>query len=218
MVEQRGPQLGSPPTAPQPAVVEKRRRPWPLVLLGVLLLLLGGAGGWLARGAVPTPEIAPVAAAPTSTAPPTPPPVPVAGPPIVPTTNTAPGDGPLLGRAGARPGRGIGVARPAEIDGEDGAVVTGVTWEDWGEDRATGRGTALYRPGDEPDAPGVQDRATVIAFDLGSCGDRNGDDGDDDGDDGGDDDSGDDAYQRVTWYFPQHGESFRESRAMDVCG
>jgi hypothetical protein len=168
--------------------------------VGLLLLALGGAGGWLARGAAtPTPIAAPAPAVtttvvPTSTAPP----APVAGPPIVPVTSTRAQDGPALGRSqGDR--RGYGAVQPTEIDGgTDRGLVTGITWEDWGEDRATGRGTALYRPGDEPDARGVQDRATVVAFDLGDC-------------------DGDEAYRRVTWYFPQHGEEFRESRAQELC-
>ncbi|WP_433802797.1 hypothetical protein [Actinomycetospora sp. CA-084318] len=192
--------MSTPPTGPAPVVATGPR--WPvLALVGLLLLAAGAAGGWLARGvtdtAVAAPAPAPVVATtvpPTSTVPP----APVAGPPIVPATSTTAGDGPELGRSeGDR--RGYGARQPTEIDGgSDRGLVTGITWEDWGEDRATGRGTALYRPGDEPDARGVQDRATVVAFDLGDC-------------------DGEEAYRRVTWYFPQHGESFRESEAQDIC-
>ncbi|GAA4853201.1 hypothetical protein GCM10023201_53290 [Actinomycetospora corticicola] len=188
-----------PPTGPAPVVGKGPR--WPLLaLVGLLLLALGGAGGWLARGAVTPTAVATPAPAVTTTVAPTStvPPAPVAGPPIVPVTSTRAQDGPALGRSqGDR--RGYGAVQPAEIDGgTDRGLVTGITWEDWGEDRATGRGTALYRPGDEPDARGVQDRATVVAFDLGDC-------------------DGDEAYRRVTWYFPQHGEEFRESRAQELC-
>jgi hypothetical protein len=187
--------------APTPVVGRSR---WPaLALAGLLLLAVGAAGGWLARGALtPTtttataPTVTTTAAATTTTS--TAAPLPVAGPPIVPATSTRSQDGPPLGRSRGSQ-RGYGAVQPAEIDGgSDRGLVTGITWEDWGEDRATGRGTALYRPGDEPDAPGVQDRATVVAFDLGDC-------------------DGDEAYRRVTWYFPQHGESFRESRAQELC-
>lgn len=190
------------PTVTAEAPPSAAGRRWPvLALVGLLLLALGAAGGWLARGAV-TPAVATVAApapAMTTTAAPTTtvPPLPVAGSPIVPATSTAAGDGPALGRSqGDR--RGYGAVRPAQIDGGDRGLVTGISWQDWGEDRATGRGTALYRPGDEPDARGVQDRATVVAFDLGDC-------------------DGEETYRRVTWYFPQHGESFRESQAQELC-
>ncbi|MCD2187951.1 hypothetical protein [Actinomycetospora soli] len=192
--------VGAPPTGPAPAVRKGPR--WPVLALAALLLLAAGAaGGWLARGATDTAAAATAPApvvtattAPTTTVPP----LPVAGPPIVPATSAAAGDGPELGRSeGDR--RGYGAVRPAEIDGgDDRGLVTGITWEDWGEDRATGRGTALYRPGDEPDARGVQDRVTVVAFDLGDC-------------------DGDEAYRRVTWYFPQHGEDVEESEAQDIC-
>ncbi|WP_026204459.1 hypothetical protein [Actinomycetospora chiangmaiensis] len=192
--------VGAPPTGPAPVVGTGPR--WPLLALaGLLLLALGGAGGWLARGAVGTTSAAPapvpavsVTAAPTSTVPPPP----VVGAPIVPATSTSAGDGPALGRSQGTQ-RGYGAVRPAEIDGgPDRGLVTGITWQNWGDDRATGRGTALYRPSDQPGARGVQDRATVVAFDLGDC-------------------DGEQAYRRVTWYFPQHGESFRESRAQKIC-
>ncbi|MDL5159593.1 hypothetical protein [Actinomycetospora termitidis] len=192
----------NPATAPQPVVATKRSR-WPLVLTGVLLLVLGTAGGWFARGTLvsePVPVAAPVATtAPTPTAT-TVPPLPVAGPPIIPSTTPNASDGPALGRTTAG-SRGWGVAQPTEIDGDDGAVVVGVRWEDWGEDRATGTGTAPYTPDDDGeggDTRVTQERATVVAFDLGDC-------------------DGREAYRRVTWYFPQHDEEFSPSRSVRVC-
>ncbi len=87
---------------------------------------------------------------------------------------------------------GFGRAKPAEISlgGDPTGVVTGITWTSWGGDTATGTGTSTYVGPNQSAAQGVEETATVVASDLGTCG-------------------GGAAYQQVKWYFPQQGETLR---------
>ncbi|MFC5061693.1 hypothetical protein [Actinomycetospora atypica] len=170
-----------------------RRRPLVLALVALVLLATGAAGGWLVRGATTRPAAAPAPV--TVTVQPTP----LAAPPIVPAPTTRATGVPVLGTA--RPdSRGYGSPRPSVIDGgaSSSGLVEGVRWSDWGEDRARGRGTALYVPEGSANAEGRRERAEVVAFDLGECDGRR-------------------AYRRVAWYFPQHDEAFDPARSLPVC-
>jgi hypothetical protein len=85
---------------------------------------------------------------------------------------------------------GFGQVKPAEISlgGDPTGMLTGITWQSWGGDTATGTGTSTYVGPNQSAAQGVQERATVVASDLGRCG-------------------GVAAYQQVKWYFPEQGET-----------
>jgi hypothetical protein len=109
---------------------------------------------------------------------------------------------PVLGRpAGvfAR-GTGFGQVRPPEVDngGDPTGLVTKITWSSWGGTTATGTGTGTYVAGNQPVAAGTPQRATIVAFNLGTC-------------------DGKLMYQAVEWYFPQHGQSFSSARYENVC-
>ena len=191
---------GTPPETGEPTdrlpaarTTGRDRRPMLLVLAALVLLAAGAAGGWLVRGATTRPVAAPAPV--TVTVQPTP----MAAPPIVPAPATPATGVPVLGVA--RPdARGYGSPRPSVIDGgaSSTGLVEGVRWSDWGEDRARGRGTALYVPEGSANAEGRRERAEVVAFDLGECDGRR-------------------AYRRVTWYFPQHDEGFDPARSQPLC-
>ena len=85
---------------------------------------------------------------------------------------------------------GFGQVKPAEISlgGDPTGMLTGITWQSWGGDTATGTGTSTYVGPNQSAAQGAQERATVVASDLGTCGSRT-------------------AYQQVKWYFPAQGET-----------
>jgi hypothetical protein len=88
------------------------------------------------------------------------------------------------------PAVGFGQVRPAEISlgGDPTGLLTGITWQSWGGNQATGTGTSTYVGPNQTVAQGTEETATVVAFDLGSCG-------------------GKPAYQQVKWFFPQQGET-----------
>jgi hypothetical protein len=104
----------------------------------------------------------------------------------------APGPSPTLGTASAwgASAIGFGHVKPAEISlgGDPTGVLTGISWQSWGGDTATGTGTGTYVAPGQVTAQGVQAMATVVASDLGTCG-------------------GGAAYQEVKWYFPGKGET-----------
>jgi hypothetical protein len=117
------------------------------------------------------------------------------------TSTTAAGQGGTAGTAGTAPTLGVarawgasavgfGEVKPAEISfgGDPTGLLTGITWQSWGGDTATGTGTSTYVGPNQSAAQGVQERATVVASDLGRCG-------------------GVAAYQQVKWYFPEQGET-----------
>ncbi len=95
-------------------------------------------------------------------------------------------------------GAGFGAIRPSAIDfnGDPTSFIDRIHWSRWGGRRAVGHGVAGF------DWPGfaVADgtryvRATVVAFDLGTC-------------------DGHPAYRREEWYFPQYGETFAAALAV----
>jgi hypothetical protein len=96
--------------------------------------------------------------------------------------------------------RGYGSARPSSISngGDPTGVVTDLTWESWGQSRAVGTGTAYYDPPGVPVAEATPERATVVAFDLGTC-------------------SGRYMYQAIEWYFPESGQAFSVTAYIDIC-
>jgi hypothetical protein len=95
---------------------------------------------------------------------------------------------------------GYGEVRPSEIDngGDSNGIIENITWSEWGGTQAFGDGTADWIPPGKPMAEGIRESAKVVAFDLGNC-------------------KGATVYRSVTWFFPQHGESFHPSRRIDAC-
>lgn len=123
---------------------------------------------------------------------------------VVPAAAAFAGTAPTLGLKQTKNhwGAGFGAVRPASIDfnGDPTSFIDKIHWSSWGASQAVGQGVAGFVwPGF-----GVADgtryvAATVVAFDLGTCG-------------------GHPAYQREEWYFPQYGETFAESSAYwNVC-
>ncbi len=114
-------------------------------------------------------------------------------PPASTTTRpSAVGVRPTLGLAGAfgPAGTGFGRVKPTEVSlgGDPTGTITGITWRSWGGSQATGTGTSTYVGPGQTVAQGTPETATVVAFDLGTC-------------------MSAPAYQQVTWYFPQHGQT-----------
>jgi hypothetical protein len=180
---------------------------WLAVAAGAagLAALAGCGSSGAAAGGPPAPASAGTPAAATATSAVTPAAgSPAVTPPARPTVAAGASSAgtPVLGRlAGvfAR-GSGFGQARPAEIfnGGDPTGLVTKITWQSWGGATATGTGTTTYVPANEPVADGRPETATVVAFDLGTCG-------------------GTYMYQAVEWYFPQHGQSFSAGQYENVC-
>jgi hypothetical protein len=110
---------------------------------------------------------------------------------------------PTLGRLAGdfAQGKGWGKVKPSEIynGGDPTGLVQHVVWTSWGGPKAVGTGMSDYVAANEDVAEGTQERATVVAFILGtSC-------------------DGKLMYQAVEWYFPQHGQSFDPNRYEDIC-
>jgi hypothetical protein len=127
---------------------------------------------------------------------------------LPPTTTT--GAAPILGSAawGAALGSfagisGFGQVAPAAISLGGVASsphVFSISWSNWGAPQAMGQGQAIDGTGQNgPVSSWPVKPATVVAFDLGSC------------------DGGPPAYQQVTWYFPQDGETFDPTMATNAC-
>jgi hypothetical protein len=114
----------------------------------------------------------------------------------------APAGPPTLGQAAGvlAHGRGFGQVRPPEIfnGGDPTGLVTKITWQSWGGATATGTGTSTYVGPGQSVAAGTQQRATVVAFQLGTC-------------------QGKLMYRAVEWFFPQHGQSFTTTRYENIC-
>jgi hypothetical protein len=127
---------------------------------------------------------------------------------LPPTTTT--GAAPILGSAawgqalGSFGGiSGFGQVAPANISlgpvASDPHVYS-ISWSNWGAPQAMGQGQAIDGTGQSgPVSSWPVVPATVVAFDLGSC------------------DGGPPAYQEVTWYFPQDGETFDPTMATNAC-
>jgi hypothetical protein len=112
---------------------------------------------------------------------------------------------PTLGRfAGifVHGGVGFGQVRPKEIfnGGDAAGKISNITWSSWGGPRAIGTGTAVYVP-PHPRGPllgETEQTATVVAFNLGSCGGKL-------------------MYQAFEVYFPQHGQAFNPGQYENIC-
>jgi hypothetical protein len=106
---------------------------------------------------------------------------------------------PVLGQSRADT-QGYGSVRPGTLNngGDPTGIVTHLSWQSWGGPEAVGTGTGYYDAPNEPVAQATAEQATVVAFDLGTCG-------------------GQYMYQAVEWYFPESGGSFDSASYLDVC-
>jgi hypothetical protein len=122
---------------------------------------------------------------------------------------TAPSSGPtpvtipVLGRPAGdfdADSQGFGEVRPATVfnGGDPTGLITHITWSSWGDSAAIGTGMGNYEPPNQPVVDSIKESATIVAFDLGTCG-------------------GTLMYQAVEWYFPQHGQKFNPSQYEDIC-
>ena len=95
-------------------------------------------------------------------------------------------------------GSGFGQVEPGSFSngGDPTGAVGSIVWSSWGAASATGTGISDYAPGSPSE--GTNEPVTVVAFDLGYC-------------------EGQYMYQRVDWYFPQHGQSFSSAKAENIC-
>lgn len=108
---------------------------------------------------------------------------------------------PVLGTTWASSQEGYGSVKPTTIfNGGDGSgLLKNITWQSWGDSKATGHGTGLYvSPSDASNADGTQEQATVVAFNLGTCKDKS-------------------SYNAIEWYFPQHGQLFSSTTYQNDC-
>lgn len=117
-----------------------------------------------------------------------------------PTPGTS-GDTIVLGSSQSN-GRGYGSVQPSVIDlggASSTSVMTGISWTDWGSDRATGTGVGTYQP---PNKSGIYKESNtpgmVTAFAPGMC-------------------SGKRAYTKIVYYFPAKGQEFDAANAIDIC-
>ena len=109
---------------------------------------------------------------------------------------------PTLGRlaGGFQGGGGFGQIKPTGVynGGDRTGLVQHVVWKSWGGPKAVGTGIGEYvGPGQFP-ATGTEERATIVAFDLGTC-------------------HGKLMYKAIEWYFPQHGQKFNPYTYEDIC-
>lgn len=172
-----------------------------------LCLLLAGcsarndASRAAARASTPDLPTAAASAAASPVPPSTPSPSVTAGLVTVPPamTPSAAAPVPVLGQ-GRRIARGYGSARPSVLDngGDPTGILTNVSWQSWGGPEAVGTGMGYYDPPNVPVSRSVRERATVVAFRLGTC-------------------EGQYMYQAVEWYFPESGGSFSPGAYLDVC-
>ena len=119
-----------------------------------------------------------------------------------PAAATSPAAVPVLGRPAGdfAHGTGFGLVKPAKIfnGGDPTGLLTHITWTSWGGPDAVGTGKTDYVGPGQSVATGTQERATVRAFQLGSC-------------------HGKLMYRAVEWYFPQHGQAFSRSHYENIC-
>ncbi len=97
-------------------------------------------------------------------------------------------------------GQGFGQVKPSKIfnGGDPTGLVTHVVWKSWGGAQAVATGISEYVGPSQSNASGAEEAATVVAFDLGTCGGKL-------------------MYRAVEWYFPQHGQAFDPSHYEDIC-
>ncbi|MBF6558234.1 MAG: hypothetical protein IVW52_19200 [Acidimicrobiales bacterium] len=95
---------------------------------------------------------------------------------------------------------GYGKVEPANFSwgGDPTSLLSNIAWSLWGGPVAQGQGISDYVADGQDVAGGSQETATVVAMDPGLC-------------------QGKPAYQKVEWYFPQHGQSFDASQLVDIC-
>jgi len=106
---------------------------------------------------------------------------------------------PVVGTFRAADVQGYGQVEPQTISSSDPAsLITHITWSSWGGATAYGTGLATWVPPGQPAVDGVQEPATVVVFDLGTC-------------------AGQQSYNAVEWYFPQHGQQFSSQGYFDSC-
>lgn len=122
--------------------------------------------------------------------------------PSVTTTTTAQLPVPTLGHlAGSLShGSGFGQVKPPAFSngGDPTGAVGSVVWSSWGTPTATATGVSDYVAQGESVAQGSQESVSVVAFNLGYC-------------------AGQYMYQSVTWYFPQHGQTFSTTPSENIC-
>jgi hypothetical protein len=122
--------------------------------------------------------------------------------PAAKTSSVSPPPLPTLGRlAGlfAR-GAGFGQVKPARIfnGGDPTGLVTQIVWGSWGGAHADGTGKSEYVGPGQSVATGTEERASIVAFNLGTC-------------------DGKPMYQAVEWYFPQHSQAFDPNQYENIC-
>ena len=108
---------------------------------------------------------------------------------------------PALGRVWGPGGqKGYGKVRPSTVynGGDPTGLVEHITWSSWGSPKATGTGLSYYVPPNGFVSQSTLQRATIVAFDLGTC-------------------AGHPAYLAVEWYFPQHGQKFNPHTYINDC-
>lgn len=176
-----------------------RRAAAAIVLVGLAVL----AGGCSSAAPPATSSSPSPTATPSATA--------VSQPTVSPGTATVPASAspsatpagvPTLGQLAGdfAQGQGFGQVKPAKIfnGGDPTGLVTHVVWSSWGGTQATATGTAEYVGPNQSVAQGTEESATVVAFDLGSCGGKY-------------------MYQAVEWYFPQHKQAFNPNTYENIC-
>jgi hypothetical protein len=117
------------------------------------------------------------------------------------TPTTAPTrDVAVLGRIYGDNLQGLGEVRPDFIDfgGDPTSVAQNVRWRTWGGSHARALGEAEWVGSNQDVAEGSYVPATIVAFNLGTCGGRL-------------------AYTALEWYFPQHGEHFDPNNYRNIC-
>lgn len=107
---------------------------------------------------------------------------------------------PVVGTSWGPGLQGYGQVEPQTIsnNGDPASLITHITWSSWGGATAYGTGLATWVPPGQPAANGVQEQATVVVFNLGTC-------------------AGQQSYNAVEWYFPQHGQQFSSHGYYDSC-
>ena len=96
---------------------------------------------------------------------------------------------------------GYGTVAPATVfnGGDETGQVQDITWHNWGAAEATGTGKGWWVPNNTTVADGEYAQATLVAFDLGTCG--NGP-----------------AYTKIEWTFPEFNYNFDPStNYIDIC-
>jgi hypothetical protein len=106
------------------------------------------------------------------------------------STGVAPKPVPVLGQPDLNT-EGFGEVKPTLVygGGDPTSAVQHITWTSWGGAHAVGHGKAAYAANSSSVAESPIISATIVAWDLGMY-------------------QGHYMYRKVSWYFPQYGESF----------